>query len=120
MKNLYKSFKILKIPPKDKYKLEHEEYLKKLKLYYSKYISLTVENIKTGVSDSKLEFFITLLTETNTIPNYLMSDLSKSNRTILTKFRTSSHMLNIEKREIYKTPKQQEKIGYVIFVWIKE
>ena len=44
-----------------------------------------------------------------------MSDLSKSNKFILTKFVISSHMLNI-KRGRYTRPKQHEHIDYAIVV----
>ena len=74
----------------------------------NKATALKIENIKTGVWNSKLEFFSTILTETKTIPNYLMSDLSKSKKSILTKFRISSHMLNIE-RGRYTRPKTARK-----------
>ena len=50
--NLYKSFKILAIPSKDKNKLEPEDYLEKLKLYYSKETSPKIEN-EIRLSDSE-------------------------------------------------------------------
>ena len=63
-----------------------------------------IEHIKNKQIDSKLEFYSSIYQKTNALPQYLLLQIPKSDRQLITKFRVSDHNLNIE-RGRYTKPK---------------
>ena len=88
----------------DNFSMEPSEYNKLLLKMFGENEGNMIEHIKNKQIDSKLEFYSSIYQNTNALPQYLLLQIPKSDRQLITKLRVSDHNLNIE-RGRYTKPK---------------
>jgi hypothetical protein len=98
----------------DNFKTETIDFTRKLKEYYHVKDIDKLEKIGKKEIDSKLYFYTSIRLVGTLPPDYLKINVLKKDKLIITKFRLSDHILNIE-RERYTKPKTKREERYYPF-----